>query len=444
MNKYHLIPAERRHRSSCRQEGASIVLFTLALFMLLAFTALSVDGGNIYVARNELQNAADAGALAGARFLYTEDGSEVNYRGYSEDIPLSAKQIAEKAAEKNYSQNTEIEVISVERGHWSFWSKDNPGFKENDDYLYPVNLDASVEDLDENQNFINAVRVKVRVGEYEGDNPPPANKVRSFFGHVLGFNGYPAEASAVAYIGFAGSLRPEDVDQPIAMCRQALVNPDGDYSCDVGRFIPEGDQTGGWTNFEHGDSGASSASELKALICGDGNPDELHFGEDIATNNGQVQAAFQALYECWEEETDKERLWNLTLPVVDCTSGISPSNTLVGAVNLNIAWIVDQANKIDDDAPWRMEEPPEDSDGVSPGTWSNSDPDGVTRWDDFVTAMNIRDSDGDLAKWSSDSQESGWRQKSIYFLPSCSYHEPKGQTGGENFGILAEIPVLVD
>ena len=51
---------------------------------------------------------------------------------------------------------------------------------------------------------------------------------------------------------------------------------------------------------------------------------------------------------------------------------------------------------------------------------------------------------GDLAYWSSEPQVTGWRQKTIYFLPSCSFHEPKGQTGGENFGILARIPVLVD
>jgi hypothetical protein len=35
-------------------------------------------------------------------------------------------------------------------------------------------------------------------------------------------------------------------------------------------------------------------------------------------------------------------------------------------------------------------------------------------------------------------------KKSIYFLPSCKAHEPRGNTGGENFGVLAEIPVLVD
>ncbi len=415
-----------RFGSSRRQGGVSMVLLAVSLFMLLGFTALAVDGGNLYVARNELQNAADAGALAGARMLYLEDGSSVN-DGIADPNIDSANQVATDAAEANDSQKTAVEVVSALRGHWSFA---NRTFTPNDS-PDPVDLDRSTAELDADPNFINAVEV-VTARE--------VTKVEAFFGQIFGFDGYEVQSRAVAYIGFAGALRPEDTDQPIAMCKQALMDGE-EYSCDVGRFIPEGDQTGGWTNFEHDDSGASNANELKELICGDGNPEEMRFGEDIATNNGQVQAAFQALYECWEEETDKERLWNLTLPVVDCENGIAPSNPLVGAVDLNIAWMVNQDNnQMDDDAPRQMELPPEDSEGVSPGTWSNADPDGVTRWDDFVASMNIRDSDGSLATFDND----GWRQKSIYFLPSCSYHEPKGQTGGENFGILARIPVLVD
>lgn len=418
-----------RFGSPRRQGGVSMVLLAVSLFMLLAFTALAVDGSNLYVARNELHNAADAGALAGARVLYLEDGSSVN-DGIVDPTVDSANKVATDTAQANDSQNSSVEVISALRGHWSFATRT---FTPNDS-VDPVDLDRSTAELDADLNFINAVEVVTARKQ---------TKVEAFFGSIFGFDGYEVEARAVAYIGYAGSLRPEDVDQPIAMCREALVDEDS-YSCDVGRFIPEGDQTGGWTNFEQGDDGAANAGEIRDLVCGDGNPDELHFGEDMTTNNGQVQSAFQALYDCWVSETDKERLWDLTLPVVDCSSGIAPSNPLVGAVNLNIAWITDQANHIDAQAPQQMELPPDDSDGVSPGTWSNADPNGVTRWDDFVNSMNIRDSDGSLAEWSSDPQESGWRQKTIYFLPSCSYHEPKGQTGGENYGILAQIPVLVD
>lgn len=427
-----------RHGAPGRQSGISIVLAAVALFMLMGFTALSVDGGNLFVARNELHNAADAGSLAGARFLYVKDGSWVNdgTRPYDQDDlndPYKSAEVrATEAAQANNSQNSSAEVLSARRGHWSFTTRT---FTPNDS-LEPVDLfEQSTQDLDLNPNFINAVEVVTARQQ---------TQVEAFFGRVLGFNGYDASARSVAYIGFAGKLRPEDVDQPIALCQEALVNPDGNYSCSVGRFIPEGDQTGGWTSFEHDDSGATNANEIRDLVCGDGNPNEIRFGEDIATNNGQVQSAFSDLYDCWVEETNKEVIWTLTLPVIDCSDGVSPSNPVVGAVTVNIVWIIDQANQIDTRAPQQMELPPEDSEGVSPGTWTSTSTSGAERWDSFVDTFNLQKPNGDLAYWSSEPQVTGWRQKTIYFLPSCSFHEPKGQTGGENFGILARIPVLVD
>jgi Flp pilus assembly protein TadG len=60
------------------QQGVSAVIIAICLFMLVGFVALAIDVGHLYVARNELQNAADAGALAGARHLYLEDGTAVN------------------------------------------------------------------------------------------------------------------------------------------------------------------------------------------------------------------------------------------------------------------------------------------------------------------------------------------------------------------------------
>ena len=53
------------------REEAGLVLVQLALMMvvLLLFVALAVDMGHIYAERRRMQNAADAGALAGAREL---------------------------------------------------------------------------------------------------------------------------------------------------------------------------------------------------------------------------------------------------------------------------------------------------------------------------------------------------------------------------------------
>jgi Flp pilus assembly protein TadG len=55
------------------ENGAVIVLVALALTVLLGMSALAVDYGSLVVAKSELQNAADAAALAGARALIDGD-----------------------------------------------------------------------------------------------------------------------------------------------------------------------------------------------------------------------------------------------------------------------------------------------------------------------------------------------------------------------------------
>ena len=58
----------RRRFGSC-QEGIALVQTALMMVVLLGFVALAIDGGLLYAERRQMQNAADAGALAGARAL---------------------------------------------------------------------------------------------------------------------------------------------------------------------------------------------------------------------------------------------------------------------------------------------------------------------------------------------------------------------------------------
>jgi hypothetical protein len=64
---------------------------------------------------------------------------------------------------------------------------------------------------------------------------------------------------------------------------------------------------------------------------------------------------------------------------------------------------------------------------------------GVARWNSFVSNFNLQN----LAEGGG-TGPAPYNKKSIYFLPDCTPHEPAGTSGGENFGILAKIPVLVD
>lgn len=58
-----------------RQRGAIIVLTLLFLVMLLGFAALALDLGRLYVLRTEMQNAADASAMAAAAELDRQTNS---------------------------------------------------------------------------------------------------------------------------------------------------------------------------------------------------------------------------------------------------------------------------------------------------------------------------------------------------------------------------------
>ena len=54
------------------QSGAIFVLFAVTFAFLMAFSAIAVDMGTVYVQKERLQNAADAAALAGASQLGTD------------------------------------------------------------------------------------------------------------------------------------------------------------------------------------------------------------------------------------------------------------------------------------------------------------------------------------------------------------------------------------
>ncbi len=60
MNKLNHLRSER---------GQALIQFALMFMGLLAFVALAIEAGNVYAVRRQLQNAADASALAAAREL---------------------------------------------------------------------------------------------------------------------------------------------------------------------------------------------------------------------------------------------------------------------------------------------------------------------------------------------------------------------------------------
>ena len=396
--------------------GAVAIIVGLSLFMLLGFGALAVDLGYSMFVKNELQNAADAGALAGAGDLYINNGTQVN---------PNANQTAYDTTRANKSQKELIYLDGaygqdVQRGHWSFGTRT---FTPNDSLAAMDLWNSSTAELDANTNFINAVRVRART----------QNPVASFLSSIWGGSPSFSRAEAIAYIGFAGSLRPHDVDQPIAICKQSILNNDGEYDCTVGRMLNSGGNqtthnTAGWTNFSQ-PCETANANEMKSLICSSGNPRSITLGAGMGATGGVQDSTLRDLQNCmWNNaslDTDGNKIpdqpWNMTLPVIDCSgNNVSNCAEVKGAVNIDIVWITDKAS---DPVPRKMK------------NWTC--PTGSTEaqcWTSFTNHFNLKDVDNNTPVYA---------KKSIYFLPNCTPHDLGGGTGGENFGILAKIPVLV-
>lgn len=419
------------------QRGISAVMVAILTVVIVGFAALAIDIGHLVVVRNELQNAADAGALAGARvlYVYSEEGTEVDLR-----VNTYANQVSYDTAIANKSEKVPVDVHwtsgnegDVQRGHWSFATRT---FTPSDvtgppPLCYTGTECYSTQELDGNLDFVNAVRVKVR----RQDTPAV-----SYLARIFGYESFTVTAEAVAYLGFAGNLKPGELDQPIAICKQAIMQ-NNKYSCSTGRMINSGNQsshnTAAWTNFSQ-PCQTASVPTVKPLVCGDGNPLEVVFGSGIGTTNGMEDVVHKKLIDCWYSaglDSDGNRipdqLWKLTLPVIDCGDDlrIGICMEVVGAVEISVAWIT-ASGEGQVLAPRKMTRPD--------GSLWTCDPSWTDQqcWDSFISPENFN-----LRNW--DGSPAPLTKKSIYFIPDCKPHVPEGTTGGENFGILAKIPKLV-
>lgn len=427
-----------------RQNGAVIVLVAILLVVFLGIAALAIDVYHLYVVRNELQNAADAGALAGAKVLYynntdSDPDNDPPAPELNATVNPGANTIAYNTALENLSEKVPVEVQNhatntgdVQRGHWSFSAEQ---FDANPSLAAVDITNFTEEELDDpdpavNGGYINAVKVVVR----RQDTP-----ASSFFARIFGFENFGLTAEAVAYLGYTGSINPNELDQPIAICKQSITDADGNLSCNEGRMLNSGSNlgtanTGAWTNFTQPCS-TTTPGDMRQLICGEGNPEGLSTGQGIGGVGGVQDTVFRDLFDCWEATTGKTSLWNMTLPVVDCPgNNVSNCPTLLGAVTVDVVWVMRDNDPLYNDVPTQMEDW-----SCDPATHAEG---GFGCWKSFVDHFNLQNVDGPPLE-DADYQEL-YQKKNIFFLPSCEWSEPTGITGGPNYGVQAKIPVLVE
>lgn len=465
------------------QHGGVAIIVGLLLPVLIGVAAFAVDFGYTHVVKNELQNAADAAALAGAGVLF--DPTSPNTIRY--DIVPST---AQDAASANTSGGKAIQgsnfAISVYIGHYAF--ADNAadpgtftGVTEGTAQLSGWQT-MNFRDLNSSTQFINAVEVNLSRSD-----------VPAFFSKIFGESVFTISVKSIAYRGFAATLPPGTAKEPIAICEDAIKDPDtGNYSCNIGRMLSDNNnscnsggqatETGMWTNFTQyettGSCDTASDRDMRDLICGAGNPTPIHFGEGLGASNATQGNTVTAIYDCWNPDPANPQPLALTLPVVDCKNldtgeggvcegaeGVNLQNCpcVVGAVDLNVVWIVDKNDPQMKEVPRKMGKAPEScqddsSQNVNGDTWnaptacdslpectgsSTTNCRGQCVWDSFVNCYGLKILDDNCQLVPATTENSGYQDKAIYFLPDCTPHDPVGGPGGHNFGVMAKYPVLV-
>ena len=84
--------ASLRYRSLPRR-GVALALLCVCLLMLLAFLALAIDLGMLALAQTQINDAADAAAMAATRAL---NGDAANDNNYAAATPASQQVVASR------------------------------------------------------------------------------------------------------------------------------------------------------------------------------------------------------------------------------------------------------------------------------------------------------------------------------------------------------------
>jgi Flp pilus assembly protein TadG len=175
--------------SKDKQRGSVAVVTAVSLVSLLGFAALAIDIGNLLVSRNELQNAADAAALAGAPCLFQR--AQCGNTTAKEPDWTTATQKAVSfatATTSNAVQGSAIKVAQTGSGYWNITGA--PGT------LQGVPFTPGANDLP-------AISVTITKSAANANGSIPV-----FLASILGVTSLSASAAATAAVSRPGYVGP--------------------------------------------------------------------------------------------------------------------------------------------------------------------------------------------------------------------------------------------
>ena len=305
-----------------------MITVLVALVALLGASALAIDVGLLWAARTQLQNTADAAALAAAANLIDPAAPAVT---------LSA---AETAGVEQAAQNAAVGAASVQL------DPDDLSFGRWD--VATRQLDTSADLTDPEQ--VTGVEAVARLDGSANDPVP------SFMARILGRDSFDVTCRATAYLGYAGRVGPGEVDLPIVIdccklrgadcdqdyCETITASPPNPCSLDAPQagdglvscleFHNTAEQNACWTVFD-GDHASVNSADLRDIVA-DGTTTEVGVEDSVYIDNGDKTPVIADIHDRFQGDgafsdhpdgVDRyspfdgtEDSWVVGFPVVEC------------------------------------------------------------------------------------------------------------------------------
>ena len=187
--------------------GASAVVIALSLFVMIGAASLAIDVGQLYTVRNELQNAADAAALAGvAQLIQNQDGKAVRNSSQAIQSALQVAQAQSQLQGLPSVPDAGRNDLVMTFGFWDIYAPSRELAWTEIGPTCPADSNA------------NALRVSIRRAEGFAFGP-----VTNLFAVALGYPTTQVSATATAFLGFTEAANQGTVTIPLAIPQNTLA-----------------------------------------------------------------------------------------------------------------------------------------------------------------------------------------------------------------------------
>ncbi|CAB3792378.1 hypothetical protein LMG28688_03497 [Paraburkholderia caffeinitolerans] len=333
-----------RTSSRKKQKGTVAVTVALAMAFLLGIGAMAIDLGNLLVARSELQNAADAAALAGAGCLYrrTECSNTTAPEPDWTDAQAKASSFATSPAPAptNLVQHAVLKVVATASGFWNVTG--SPAGLQTPGTFTPGTNDMPAVQVTVVKDKANANGgVPVFLAGIFGTTFLKAGAVATAVISRPGYVGagglFPlaipqcmytsywntSTNSPVTYQGtpIPGQTEPQTTGQPIVFDMASTYHAG---TCN---------QTAQWTSFNL--QGSQSANVTKGLIT-NGNPAPVAIGSPTFIQSGTEDVLFQMTQACSAKPNGNGSCEWVTVAVVDSVANPGQNQTIQAFACLHI------------------------------------------------------------------------------------------------------------